>query len=43
MLKHCQLKCFESELVDLVKGLPYKSGKLIPFSPFVKDGLIRVE
>ena len=27
----------------MVKGLPYKSGKLIPFSPFVKDGLIRVE
>ena len=26
----------------MVKGLPLKSGKLIPLPPFVKDGLIRV-
>ena len=26
----------------MTKGLPFKSGKLIPLSPFVKDGLIRV-
>ena len=26
----------------MVKGLPLKSRKLIPLSPFVKDGLIRV-
>ena len=32
----------ENEFVDLVKGLPLKIGKLIPLSPFVKDGLIRV-
>ena len=42
ILKHCQLECFENEFVDLVKGLPLKSGKSIPLSPFVKDGLIRV-
>ena len=42
ILKHCQLECFENEFVDLVKGLPLKSGKLIPLSLFVKDGLIRV-
>ena len=41
-LKHCQLECFENEFVELVKGLPLKKGKLIPLSPFVKDGLIRV-
>ena len=26
----------------MAKGLPLKSGKLFPLSPFVKDGLIRV-
>ena len=26
----------------MVKGLPFKSGKLIHLSPFDKDGLIRV-
>ena len=41
-LKHCQLECFENEFVDSAKGLPLKSGKLIPLSHFVKDGLIRV-
>ena len=41
-MKHCQLECFENEFVDLVKGLLLKSCKLIPLSPFVKDGLIRV-
>ena len=40
ILKHYQLECFENEFVDLVKGLPLKSGKLIPMSPFVKDGYI---
>ena len=42
ILKHCQLECFENEFVDLVKGLPLKSGKLIPLSPFDMDVLIRV-
>ena len=42
IIKHCQLECFENEFVDLVKGLPLKSGELIPLSSFVKDGLIRV-
>ena len=42
ILKHCQLECFENEFADLAKLLPLKSGKLIPLSPFVKDGLIRV-
>ena len=42
ILKHCQLECFENEFVDLAKGLPLKSGKLIPLSPFIKDSLIRV-
>ena len=41
-LKHFQLECFENEFVDLVKGLPLKSVKLILLSPFVKDGFIRV-
>ena len=41
-MKHCQLECFQNEFVDLAKGLPLKSGKLIPLSPFVKDGLVRV-
>ena len=41
-MKHCQLECFENEFVDLVKGLPLKSGKLIPLSPFDMDVLIRV-
>ena len=35
-----ELECFENEFVDLVKGLPLESGKLIPLSPFIKDGLI---
>ena len=42
ILKHCQLECFENEFVDLVKGLPLKSGKLIPLPPLFKDGLIRI-
>ena len=42
ILKHCHLEYFENEFVDLVKGLPLKSGKLIPLSLFVKDGSIRV-
>ena len=42
MLKNCQLECFENQFVDLAKGLPLKSGKLILLSPFVKDDLIRV-
>ena len=42
ILKHCQLECFENEFVDLVKGLPLQSGKLIPLSPFVKNGFIHV-
>ena len=42
ILEHCQLESFENEFVDLAKGLPLKSGNLIPLSPFVKDGLIRV-
>ena len=42
ILTHCQLECFENEFVDLTKGLPFKSGKLIRLSHFVKDGLIRV-
>ena len=41
-MKYCQLECFENEFVDLAKGLPLKSGKLIPLFPFVKDGLICV-
>ena len=42
ILKHCQLECFENEFVGLVKGLPLKIGKLIPLSPFFKDGLVHV-
>ena len=42
ILKHCQLECSENEFVDLVKDLPLKSAKLIPFSLFVKDSLIYV-
>ena len=32
----------KNEFVDLAKSLLHNSGKLIPLSPFVKDGLFRV-